>query len=260
MHPKFRVLPYKFGSHSAKTLSEVLGGKLLKLNNSSFVPSPNDVIINWGNRLQSSRCTINGNMTAMTLASNKLWFFQHFAGEPYVPEFWTRKEDIPDEAFPVVCRTVLTGHSGAGIVLADVRSQLVSAPLYVRYVPKQDEFRVHVGLTPDGNTTTISVQQKKRRLDHDQPNWKIRNHANGFIYAREGVDPPARVIDAAHAALVHVGLDFGAVDVIWNDKQGKAYVLEINTAPGIEGQTVDDYANYFRGFASRPHQVYPIEG
>jgi D-alanine-D-alanine ligase-like ATP-grasp enzyme len=37
-------------------------------------------------------------------------------------------------------------------------------------------------------------------------------------------------------------LDFGAVDVIWNEKQQRAYVLEVNTAPGLEGQTVDDYA------------------
>src|SRR3546814_3140988 len=41
------------------------------------------------------------------------------SGEEYLPKFWTKKEDIPDEAFPIVCRTVLSGHSGVGIVIAD---------------------------------------------------------------------------------------------------------------------------------------------
>ena len=38
-------------------------------------------------------------------------------------------------------------------------------------------------------------------------------------------------------------LDFGAVDVIYNTHQNKYYVLEVNTAPGLEGQTVTIYAN-----------------
>ena len=37
-------------------------------------------------------------------------------------------------------------------------------------------------------------------------------------------------------------VDFGAVDVVWNDQYQKAYVLEVNTAPGIENSTVLDYA------------------
>jgi D-alanine-D-alanine ligase-like ATP-grasp enzyme len=43
------------------------------------------------------------------------------------------------------------------------------------------------------------------------------------------------------------GLDFGAVDVIWNAQKEKPYVLEINTAPGLEGQTIADYAAFFSG-------------
>lgn len=134
-------------------------------------------------------------------------------------------------------------------MLSDSRDDLVPCQLYVKYIPKKDEYRVHLGLTKSGDIQTIAVQQKKRKLDHDEPNWKIRNHANGFIYAREGVDPPVGVFDAAHDCLLRSGLDFGAFDVIWNESQQKAYVLEVNTAPGLEGQTLDDYVNYFKGFA-----------
>src|SRR3546814_19093490 len=65
------------------------------------------------------------------------------SGEEYLPKFWTKKEDIPDEAFPIVCRTVLSGHSGVGIVIADNRDDLVPANLYVKYVKKKEEYRVH---------------------------------------------------------------------------------------------------------------------
>ena len=43
-------------------------------------------------------------------------------------------------------------------------------------------------------------------------------------------------------------VDFGAVDVVWNQQNGQAYVLEINTAPGLAGQTITSYANAFRRF------------
>jgi hypothetical protein len=173
---------------------------------------------------------------------NKLTFFEEFSDTGHLPEYWTNSEDIPDEAFPVVCRTLLTGSSGDGIVLSACRDDLVPAPLYVKYVPKKDEYRVHVM-----NCEPFLIQQKKRRLDHDQPNWQIRNHSNGFIYAREQVDPPAGLVDAAVDCIVRSYLDFGACDVIWNEHRQKAYVLEINTAPGLEGSTLDDYVQAFSG-------------
>jgi glutathione synthase/RimK-type ligase-like ATP-grasp enzyme len=112
-------------------------------------------------------------------------------------------------------------------------------------VKKQDEYRVHVGKR--GNESIIiDVQQKRRRHDHAEPNFRVRNLANGFIYAREGVNPPECVFDFAKRALACCDLDFGAVDVIYNAREGRAYVLEINTAPGITGTTVERYRNYFR--------------
>jgi glutathione synthase/RimK-type ligase-like ATP-grasp enzyme len=240
----FHVLPYKFASKSAKALASALGGKRIKPDN-NLTLGPNDVVINWGHVGQAHKATLNNDKQKLLRATNKLLFFQHLKGAGLTPAFWTCKEDIPDEAFPVVCRTILNGHSGAGIVLAYVRSDLVDAPLYVQYVNKKHEYRIHVG-----KAGLISTQQKKRRLDHANPNWKIRNHANGFIYAREGVDPPSRVLHVAHDCLDRLDLDFGAVDVIWNESKEAAYVLEINTAPGLEGTTLDDYANYFRNLVA----------
>ena len=139
----------------------------------------------------------------------------------------------------------MNGNSGAGLSIATHVDELTRAPLYVRYVPKSGEYRVHV---IDG--AVVRVQKKVLRKG-DQPKngeWAIRNHENGFIFqiANQKDIPHRSVLDQAVAAVKHLGLDFGGVDVICNDKCRKAYVLEVNTAHGIEGGTVSIYANSFR--------------
>lgn len=255
---RYRVLPYRQGSKGAKALAATLGGKVLKIERDSpFMAKLGDVIINWGYTGSSSdvvdgpfECLLNPPMR-IKRASNKLLFFkemaEHEETKGLTPRFWSNQNDIPDDAFPIVCRTVLAGHSGDGIVIAATRGDLVPAPLYVEYVKKQDEYRIHVGCG-DGDAAIIAVQRKARRTEvpDNEVNWQIRNHQNGFVYVRQGVNPPASVVEAAKEALFASGLDFGAVDVIWNAQKGRAYVLEINTAPGLEGQTVTDYADFFR--------------
>ena len=255
---RVRLIPYKQGSRSCAALAEAIGAKQVKLVDSRYRNTERDFTINWGSTQFlpniDYRYVLN-HPEAIALAANKLSFFQRVAANGHanlVPQFWTNKKDIPDEAFPIVCRTLLNAHSGRGIVIADGRDQLVDAPLYTQYVKKQDEFRIHLGygFKPEDKQESIiiAVQQKKRRLDHpdEQVNWKVRNHANGFIYARENVRTAQAVIDAAKIVFEQcTDLDFGAVDVIYNAKSGRAYVLEINTAPGLEGQTLEDYANFF---------------
>lgn len=258
---RYRVLPYRQGSKSAKALAEALGGKVLKLEGSKFKKRVGDVIINWGNSslqtgiglVQPAHVSFNGDPFWLKHASNKLLFFNHMkeVNSNLTPDFWTNRQEIPEDAYPIVCRTILAGHSGQGIVIADGPDSLVDAPLYVKYEKKKDEYRVHVGrdhsciLAQDDTYSIIAVQRKARRNGYDNPNWQVRNLAGGFVYVRNEVNPPAGVLGAATAALEASGLDFGAVDVIWNAQQEKAYVLEINTAPGLEGQTVSDYANFF---------------
>lgn len=252
---RIRVIPYRQGSKGARSLSQALSGKVLHLLGSNYKPASEDLIINWGNtewKQPSSTIRVMNPPNLIRQASNKLLFFglmKEAGHEDIIPPFWTRQEDIPDEAFPILCRTILAGHSGDGIIIAVNRHALVRASLFVKYINKKDEYRVHIGKgRVGGDCQVIAVQRKARRIETptEQVNWKVRNHGNGFIYKRDGVNPPQAVLEVARTALEASGLDFGGVDVIWNEKKGRAYVLEINTAPGLEGQTVADYAAYFR--------------
>jgi hypothetical protein len=252
---RYRVLPYRQGSVSASALAHLLGGLVLKLENSKYRAKAEDLIINWGNTTQTFDVPYLNPSAKIKTASNKLNFFNNMkehGHDTLIPRFWTHRNQIPDDAYPVVCRTVLAGHSGVGIVIAESATDLVDAPLYVEYVKKQDEYRIHVGCyVEDGQPkpVVISQQRKARKLSvpDDKVNWKVRNVANGFCYVRNGVDTPLAVVEAAIKAFMTTGLDFGAVDVIWNAQKEKPYVLEINTAPGLEGQTVADYAAFFSG-------------
>ena len=53
---------------------------------------------------------------------------------------------------------------------------------------------------------------------------------------------PPVVVEQGSLAFAASELDFGAVDIIFNERENKAYVLEINSAPGLEGSTIQDYA------------------
>lgn len=241
--PRIRIYPYKQGSRSARALSDALGGRVLRLEGSTYRYRDGDLLIGWG--ASNTPFLAGYNTRGTEQASNKLAAFNimHAAGVR-VPRFWTNREDVlnaEDVRYPIVCRTVLNGHSGRGIVLANTPDEIVPAPLYVEYIPKQDEYRVHVV-----GGAVVAVQRKARRVDVENPNWQIRNHANGFNFVREGVVAPDDCVVQSIAAVDALGLDFGAVDVVWNERRQMAYVLEVNTAPGLEGTTVADYANAFR--------------
>ena len=78
----------------------------------------------------------------------------------------------------------------------------------------------------------------------------IRNHANGWVYARAEIAPPEELLSSAAKAVKLLGLDFGAVDIGHRVIDNKFFVFEVNTAPGLEGTTLDKYSkaiyNYYR--------------
>ena len=119
---------------------------------------------------------------------------------------------------------------------------LPKAPMYTMYIPKTTEYRIHVL-----GDKVIDVQEKKRNTEipDDEVNWQIRNNCNGFIFARSDVVAPKCVSDNAVRAVSALGLDFGAVDIGYNAKRDKCRVYEVNTAPGLEGSTLDSYYRAF---------------
>ncbi len=246
-------------SEGAKALAEALGVKRIRHGaDSKYRGRADKTVINWGSSQplpeEVSKSSIINGPRFVSRVTNKLTFFQHCAAAnaPRIPDWTTSTEKVRAwlrDGAKVVARTVLNGHSGEGIVVFEGAGvDIPRAPLYTKYVPKKEEWRIHVMRIKD--ELVIIDQQRKIRDPKFEgvPDWNVRSHHNGFIFARE-VDPPnPDVLKQALATLEVTGLDFGAVDVLWNQQQGAAYVLEVNTAPGLIGQTVESYANAFRRF------------
>lgn len=253
------IYSYNPGSEGAKQLKEALGIQRIKNENSRFIGSPAKTVINWGSTevpIEVRKCRVLNPPNAIRIASNKLTFFQTVSrhNERLVPP-WTADHKVAMDWIgnnhTICARTVLNGHSAAGLVVLDRNNprEFVRAPLYTRYVFKDEEYRVHIAMGE-----VIDIQRKVLRKEYAdrhqrreiEINWKVRNLDNGFIYQKNNIHPAESVTQVALEAMRHTGLDFGAVDVIWSRKDGRSYVLEINTAPGLAGTTVDSYAEVFR--------------
>jgi glutathione synthase/RimK-type ligase-like ATP-grasp enzyme len=186
---------------------------------------------------------------AIALASNKLETFREFRSNSFtdVPDWTTNPEEAQhwlDLGLKTYCRRLLSSHSGNGIVICNDGDRLVSAPLYTLHTKHKHEYRVHVF-----RNQILDVQQKKKKLGYGNGNG-IRNHSNGWIYARAEVVPPEELLSSSIDAVKLLGLDFGAVDIGHRLIDNKFFVFEVNTAPGLEGTTLDKYSkaiyNYYR--------------
>lgn len=243
------IRPPSRPSNGAQTINEQLGG-LSRLSRKSPVPDQFKLIINWGN--SSSLTTrkdarvLNGPQ-AIGNAANKLTAFHMLRDKQVrVPDFATKPPSGSKDIW--LARTVLSGSGGDGIVVVRPGDTFPKAQLYTKYVPKLIEYRIHVA-----NGVAIFAQMKKRKLENEQDKDEklIRNYDNGWVFCPIEL-PLVRAEHLAEAvkAVKALGLDFGAVDMVIGKKDNNAYVLEINTAPGLESPgLIAAYKDAFRKYA-----------
>ena len=285
--PRVFIHSYNMASASANALCEALGArKILDGGRSRFRARPTDIVINWGSSTDFTPEALNGgeptamlNMPAnVSTATNKLTFFQRLtdAGLSDILVPWTADKDQAeawqDEGRTVVVRNVLNGHSAQGLEICDKDVDIPDAPLYTMYIPKgakAGEYRVHVF---DGKVIrlqkkilrpelTARIRDENDEFSRDDVDWKVRNHDNGFVYVTEGVedDCPKAVTDAAIKAVRRSKLDFGAVDVIYNNRRESAFVLEVNTSPGLTGETLTAYVEAIKGVIKTGFKVNRLD-
>lgn len=250
---RVKIFSHNQNSASSKALADALDIMRLKHKGSKFVARADDLVINWGHAgdaLNGFKCRILNHPSSIRNTSNKLSFFTNSGPEESrnykIPPFTTSKETVIEwlkQGKDVIARTELNGNSGKGIVVISKEEDIVDAPLYTMYIPKKEEYRIHVL-----GGQVIDVQRKIKDPNKAVTSWYVRNHDSGFIFVRNDVKPDKRVLEYALEVVEAFDLDFGAVDIIFNGTRNEAYVLEINTTPGLEGSSVENYSKAFSAF------------
>lgn len=252
---RVRILPYKIGSESAKLLAQSLGVLRCNPYNTRFRPREDDLIINWGCSCSPRswwsiptywHTTLNPHEKVAVAADKIAALIAMQDAEVSVIPFttglseaknWQQADDIIYE------RHTVTGHGGQGIKVVQPSEELSIAPLYTKGIKIRREYRVHVF-----NGEVIDHVQKRRRFNSMDVSPYIRNHSCGWVFVREGFDRLDEVESQAKRAVEALGLDFGAVDIITEACTGTVYVLEVNTACGMQGTTLQKYTEAIRGY------------
>ena len=206
----------------------------LKLKKFNF---DNSIIIRWGTRenINGTNMTIYNKATAINNATNKALsrkiFIENGVNTPELIE------DINAYlTFPIIARPHIHSKGKNFVVLNDIDSftkhflKNNSTWYYSRFIDKIREFRVHVG-----HGKTLALMEK-----HNPGNGNIAwnraiNDSEPFTRIKQSEADEQNlllVMQEAIKAVNALGLDMGGVDVML-DKNGIAYVLEVNTAPTL---------------------------
>lgn len=212
------------------------------------------VCINWGTNAIATGLNVKA-----PFFSNKLNFFKNATSNgliAYVPKYFVNKslaveflENNPKST--LVGRSVLNGSSGDGIALLnkDTIHQYPELPLYTVYIPKLSEFRVHFFKSPSGVIKFWNQKKKALKTYPDTPDrYKIRNMNRGWVFSSQNFVMENYVSSVAEKFAEKLPLDFGALDIIYNEKDESAYVLEVNTAPGLSEMTASWYAKNIKNY------------
>lgn len=245
--PRPRFWFWSYGpSNSVNQLIDALNGRIIRKQHSRYRRNYiNDIIVNWGTR----NCPFLGALNepaAVDVASSKIHTFQRLQSQGVpTPPFTTDRSVAEDwvQRGRVLGRDHDRGSQGSGITVYERHSTVGQHRFYTRYMRRDREIRVHVF------QNQVIFQQEKLRGRERNVNPYIGSHRFGWVFAFHhfGERPvPESVLDVSQRAVSTLGLDFGAVDVVWNSRSNAATVLEVNTAPGLENSSLEAYINAFR--------------
>lgn len=244
------IAPHRVAFPTARRLKEQLDCRIIKFSNSRFNwDRSRGMVINWGRSdipQDTNRYVLN-RPEYIRNASNKIRFL-NLCEENDIPAprilSYNQCEELLSDGKKILIREP-SSFGGRGITVVRDPGEFNGIPVSkfaVRFYPKRAEYRVHVF-----NQQAIATTQKRARRDTERSDDQrfIWNHNNGWVHCRDNVEHVDGLEDLATRAVEVTGLDFGAVDLMLN-RDGELRVLEVNTAPGIDGQMVDAYVEAIR--------------
>lgn len=237
----FDIIVNPVGSKFAKALQQALQSKVTNKVFRRLTPKQvKSIISRKGNILRPGYTRQHFKVTTNPL--NKVEQFERFKSQQIsCPGFATTQEGARALGAKVLfARTLINSTNGRGIMeFGGDSGEYPRAPLYTEYIPKKAEYRFHVF---NGEVIDVQEKRKSRRMAPEDRNTRVRNVNNGYVYCRDNLNPPAGAAELAVQAVRACNYEYGAVDIIYNEKRNQCYVLEVNSRPGLMGTTLDKYS------------------
>lgn len=244
------LLYHKRSYKSGRGLATQLGLKPTR-NVGKLIRSNNPPVIRYGNSDNDfgKRDTKINAPFVIKLCANSyrfgLWCEEHNYFTPRYRRFHLNK--IPE--FPFLLRK-LHHRAGKDIIVINnkddlnkVNRDVLIQRYWVPYIETTFELRVHV---IDGKIARIFKKIKPGALDDGE---FIRTANKDWKYSlRTNTNEKYGKAQALCLKLAKdLGLFFGGIDIAWDNKNKRYIIWEVNTAPGLNSQTLKIYADILRG-------------
>lgn len=206
-------------------------------------------IINWGNRIFSTDRFFAANRPSfIDNASNKARcrrILQDASVSVPRTYFWENLEECTEVTYPIIVRPS-SHHGGSDFNVFNNPDKLAAflwgKPVGTWYASevfeKTHEYRLHV------MSGKVSVIQEKPLVEGEiRGNYAVNHESWRILKWGEYNHPMCRT--AVHALAI-LGLDFGAVDMLYNAKNNTWAICEVNTSPAVNSPYMSGkYAMYF---------------
>lgn len=269
------ILYQNSGVHSGRALrrmlqeqyeGSVLGGFPSRLHSVVKKHGRPEVIINLGTTVEIPyKDQLLNSEDMVRAASNKKRarvIFQD-ADVP-APRLYTQASQVTTKSLPVIGRTSFH-KKGKGFWFCKTKRDVQDAVRkgathFLSFIDNTREYRVHLfsktralgeeDRCPEDYVSIKIAEKVWRGKGVPDPKKPQKNHEFGWVFLgpqnrrEEELDV---VRYAAKQAIAALGLDFGAVDVMYRIRNKEPYVLEVNSTPSL----ADEHANTCEVYANR---------
>lgn len=216
----------------------------LSINQADFT---NKIVVRWGNRIEVNlnNSIVYNKSEAIAKATDKKLsrqlFIENNLSCPKLINF-----EAEAVKFPIIARPNTHSKGKNFVVLNNLNEfknhfyrHSINGWYYSEFIDKVQEFRLHVA-----HGRILNYLEKPRPEDN-QIAWNRAINEDPFVNVRWD-DYNNNIANLAIKAVQMIGLDFAGVDLML-DKNGKAYLLEINTAATLASSeySMSRYAMYF---------------
>lgn len=229
------ILSSRTGIVTARNLAEILNIKA-KIN-----PRENSPLIRWGNSSNIYKYdTLFNEPNLVQIASNKE-SFSNFAKEKNINAV-VLERGIP-KSYPIFVRTLLNSYSGKGIVIAENEEQYLPYKNYSYSIFKKFAFELRVHVL---GGKVVKILKKEKNDGVDEVKLPIRNTMNGYHFALKDINNYPKVIPVMESLFINFPLQMMGVDIGYVNDEHKYYIIEVNTCPSLNVETIKIYADFLR--------------